>query len=272
MRNAIKYFYNIDIDNLKNVNDIYYFDNYVLKEYKNNIDIDLYNYLFKSNIRINRILLNKDNNFITDIDNKKYILFENKYNDKYDINNILSQPLLNVYEVKEWSRMWEEKVDYFEKVIITVMDKNIRDVYPYYIGLSECAIRIYKEKNNDINISLCHKRIGKNYRYNDPDNVIVDYRVRDIAEYIKYLFFEEEIESVKIIDMIKNIRLSSDEALILYARLLFPTYFYDCLERGCDYNKYLSKINQYELFLKDIYIVLNRNNNIPMIEWLQKKI
>lgn len=272
MRNALKYFYNIDVDDINNKNGIYYFDKYVLKEYKNNIDIDLYNYLFNSDLRINKIVLNKENNFITNIDNKQYVLIENIYNDEYTIDNILREPLLNIYEVKDWSKLWEDKVDYFEKVIITIMDKNIRDVYPYYIGLSECAIRIYKEKKKEVPISLCHKRIGSKYRYNDPDNIVIDYKVRDIAEYIKYLFFEKEIQPLEIINLVDKLELYGDDALLLYARLLFPTYFYDCLEDACNYNIYTSKINSYELFLKDVFLVLNKSNNIPAIDWIQKKI
>ena len=89
MRNIIQYFYNIDINNIKEFDSYYIIDDYILKEVKNNVDMDLYNFLLNNNIYVDRLIPNIKNEYITLINNKRYIL--STYNKDiikiYDINN-----------------------------------------------------------------------------------------------------------------------------------------------------------------------------------------
>ena len=65
---------------------------------------------------------------------------------------------------------------------------------------------------------------------------------------------------------------------MLFARLLYPTYFFDkydeILEGTASEEEIVSiieKQEEYEEFLIDIYSFLKLNYNIPEIEWLIKR-
>ena len=70
------------------------------------------------------------------------------------------------------------------------------NIIDYYIGLGENAIQYFKSivptYNGNIEIGVCHKRINYNSTLFDlynPLNLVIDYKVRDLSEYIKSVFF-----------------------------------------------------------------------------------
>ena len=197
MRNAIKYYYNIDVDKLISCGNGYCFNQYYLKELIYNIDIELYNYLITNNIYIYKIVNNINNSYITKIDNKQYILLliDKRVSISLDsINNFFID--IKIIRDINLAKLWEIKVDYYEKEMSKIKNKDILKIFPYYIGLSENAISIYKESNNNGKVGLCHKRLDYDINFYSPDNITIDYYVRDISEYIKYLFFQEEVPEV----------------------------------------------------------------------------
>ena len=146
MRNAIKYYYAIDVETLKQENDDFYFDNYVLKKVKKDFDINLYNFFISNNMYVHNIVYNSMGEYITNIDNKNYILIEKKYNVDVDMMEVVKFLVdVNPMVKKDWGKLWENKVDYYEKNIVNLKNKEYLDVFPYYIGLSELAIRMYHE-------------------------------------------------------------------------------------------------------------------------------
>lgn len=273
MRNAIKYYYNIDVDELRYQENEYLFGNFILKKVNKNIDLSLYNFFLRNNLYIHKIIYNTSNNIITKIDNKDYILLEKSNDVRIDMNQI-SQFLIDINPEKkrDWSRLWEMKVDYYEKNIITIVNKEILEVFPYYIGLSELAIRIYKENNAETTYSICHNRLNNPNDFYSPDNIITDYKVRDIAEYIKISFFNETLDFKELIFNIEHMLFKEGDYALLYARLLFPTYFFDCIESDQNVKFYSSKINQYELLLNRMYYYLSTKGPVPKIDWLIKKV
>ena len=73
---------------------------------------------------------------------------------------------------------------------------------------------------------------------------------------------------------------SYKEALLLYGRLIYPSYFFDLYDDivnlNLDENKIeniVIKSEEYEKFLVDTYIYLSKlyNRYIPRIDWLLKK-
>ena len=65
---------------------------------------------------------------------------------------------------------------------------------------------------------------------------------------------------------------------MLYARLLYPSYYFDIYERviedKIDEEKLLpiiERVNEYELFLKDCYLALSKYYNIEQIKWIINK-
>ena len=77
---------------------------------------------------------------------------------------------------------------------------------------------------------------------------------------------------------LKKYVLDNYEANMLYARLLYPSYYFDKYESIIedkededDLLDIINKINEYELFIKDIYIILSKNYKIEKVEWLINK-
>ena len=66
------------------------------------------------------------------------------------------------------------------------------NIIDYYLGISENAIfylkKVVSNYEGNVSVCVCHKRIGVNSTLFDlynPLNLIIDTRVRDIAEYFK---------------------------------------------------------------------------------------
>lgn len=273
MRNAIKYYYNIDVDEIRFDNQCYLFDNYMLKEIKRDINIELYNFLISNNVYLYQIVNNIDNQSITKIENRDYVLLRiNNDKNTLSLEDIVPYLIdINFDTKKDWSILWEKKVDYYEKNIMTTIDKNILEIFPYYIGLSELAIRIYKENEQETSLSVSHNRLISPYDLYSPDNIMIDYKVRDIAEYIKTAFFSDNLQLSELIISLEKIYLKPGDYILLYSRLLFPTYFFDCLENNQDISIYSSKINQYEDLLNKLYSYFLVKTVLPKIEWLIKR-
>ena len=152
----------------------------------------------------------------------------------------------------------------------------------YYIGLTENAISYLKYLNlENNNISICHKRVGVSNNLIDfynPLNLIIDYKVRDLAEYFKSCFFNKKMDVLQIVNCLKRIRMSNIDYIYFYIRMLFPSYYFDL------YDDVLSgKIKEesillitnmqddYEYLLYEIYLVIKSHINIVGIEWINKK-
>ena len=117
----------------------------------------------------------------------------------------------------------------------------------------------------------------KRKQFLNPLNYIVDLKVRDYAEYIKNIFFFDDIENhfddVHII--IKNIKATSYNYSMFFARLLYPNYYFNEYDKIINYNKSSDKMNvivnkseEYKLFLNDIYKYLAKIKPIDKIDWL----
>lgn len=154
---------------------------------------------------------------------------------------------------------WQIKNDYLEEYLKNSNNELVIETKDYYLGLAEQAIVIYKDSSNIYNEKvLCHKRIRKdNYRM--PNNIVIDYKERDIAEYIKYLIFIEcldENEIIKIID--KNI-INHYNLNLIISRLLYPSEYFDLIDEsrgGVDINnKIINLINKEKLRQKIIFYI-----------------
>ena len=306
MKNACIFYYNLNPDNIHQKDGVYYFkinnSRYYLYPYYR--DIKEVNSLYKINIELKRkniyvheIILNKDNNIITIIDNIMYILLkvyikENEFIDissiSYLTNNTLIKKQEDILIQKDWATLWEIKNDYLEYQIsqFGIKYKDIANSFSYYIGLAENAISYARntllENKDKINLSLCHRRLNINNTLLDlfnPLEFIIDYRVRDIAEYIKSCFFNNKNNLIDKIDNFFNIiRPNNFEVRMFYARLLYPTYYFDIFEDIIDeksneneLNKIIVRNKEYEIFLKDVYIYLSKNYYIPEISWILNK-
>ena len=179
MKNAINYYYNLIVENIHQVGEIYYFnyDNnrYYLVLYKDdpkkleNIFI-LHKNILDSGIYTHQIILNKNNDIATIVNNKMYILIKTQYNDeKVDSYRILSFFNLRInrnnkktIENQNWAILWEEKNDYLEYLMSQIGEKypQLRESFSYYIGLGETSIQLANTIIMDnIPKIVAHKRI-----------------------------------------------------------------------------------------------------------------
>ena len=273
----LKLYFRIDIDNINFYNNVARFkyknDNYVLIK-DNNPNFELLNYIF-SYLDIVKPILNIYNSYVTKYNDEYYFLFYDDNNEitEMDIKKFLSNTL---YTYNNNLRdKWCYKNDYIEYQITQFGSKYLllRESINYIIGLSEIAIQLL----NTINLDNCyssfvHKRITKSkFDFKNPLNICFDYRIRDISEYIKYMFFYEDKEVFN--EVIKLFRLNIEEYKLLFARLMFITPYYDIYEKIIDgdinedkIKKVISKLDNYEKYIKKIYLHLKRYINIDNIE------
>jgi spore coat protein YutH len=307
MSNYINYYYNLYPNEIEIKDNNYFFllngDKYYFVPYNRDTDeietlLMLNKEMINRNSLVHEIVLNKENKALTLVDNTQYILLrvyvnEQKVVDLEDIlfmldNNegIMPNRTLNRMD---WPSLWSSKIDYFEYQIshLSRKYKMLYKTIDYYIGLAENAISYVKqiqiENSNNIivPITVSHKRVYTKYTLFDlynPINFVIDYKVRDISEYIKMSFFHG-LNVWNDIDKIFSIYKFSPISLrLLYGRLLFPSYYFDIydeiIEKDENENKILDIINktdEYEIFLRDMYHYINSYYQIQGVDWIIKK-
>ena len=273
MKNSIMFYYELEIDDISFDGENYFFEKYILKKLKRPINYEIYNYFINNNFYIYKIINNKFNNYETNIDGEIYVLLLMEKKISIDVSLIISFcKKIDVNYKLNWDSLWQQKIDYFEKLLVSnIFDKHDSSIIQYYIGLSENAIQYYKENKGFYSLNFSHYRMNRDSDFFSPDNILIDNISRDIAEYIKYLFFYKENKEEKLNDLVSSLNFTRDEYILFFSRLLFPTYFFDCFELNKNLVSIYSKAVQYEKFLSKILISLKRNVDIPYIEWIIKK-
>lgn len=291
MKNLINYYYNIIINDFRKIDDYYLFEidgiKYAFLEYDGNIDelYKTYTMVINNNKYCHEIIMNKDNKIVTFYLNKPYILIKkNIYlSSLVTIDEIINYDII-VYESKKiiWDKLWMNKIDYYEYQMSELGNKykKLYESFNYYIGLSECAINLLNYLNNDsIKLYITHKRIMYKENMDDflnPMNIIMDTRVRDIAEYFKINYIYNNIKTEDIINSLNILNLDYNECILLLSRLIYPSYYFDIYDKIIQekisedkINFYIEKNVYYETFLKDIYKYLKSKYKLPNIEWLE---
>lgn len=305
MKETIMYYYNIDIDNIEESEGKYHFKfqnrDFFFVFYNRNLDEldDIFlciQNMREKGIAVNDLILNRNNSFLTKVNDYNYLLMAvSNYSETYDIFDIVSvasKLRLNNKNSKiyrnNWGNLWMQKIDYFEYQIRELgLDKPvIKDSFSYYVGLAENAISYvnntsFKYQVLDAPIVLSHRRVFyPNYKLNfmNPLSFIFDLEVRDVAEYLKAMFFgtedtEEVLEDLKCYLKIRN--LSVYEASMFFARLLYPSYYFDVYEEVMNKDRneedlvdIIKKCNSYEDFLKEAYLEISKYAPIEKIDWL----
>lgn len=295
MKNTIMYYY--DFDNpiiykwnkriyVKYNNEKYLFQPVYLEQEL----AEIYS-LMNRNDQYYRIIKNKFNSLITIYQGQKYVLLrlnEVRSGDyEREIFNHIYIPPTSKYTIdrSNWYFLWSKKNDYFEYQLSHISGKYplIDESIDYYIGLAETAISYIKynsidnTKNNYDDLTVCHRRINKDSIFN-PLNVVVDHKERDIAEYLKYLFFNRENTEDKIKYIINNYKGNIFGYYRIYARLLYPSYYFDIYDGIIneqipeeELRKIIERVNEYEQYLQKIFDIMYTKSGIKRVEWIQKK-
>lgn len=284
MKNILEFFYQIVLNDEINQQGYFFYNNnlFELKEYKRSQEeikglVILNNYMLINNIKINRIILNINNEPLSFYNNKYYVLlkidYRNVYNNCYNSYRSPNIKELDSLKRNNWSLLWSVKVDYIEYQVSHLIHKYpiLYKTVNYYIGLSENAIMAFNMLNMHEELYISHRRLNDVF---DPTELVIDYKVRDISEYIKNTFFYKEDSYDEIINYVRTLRLEKMDYMLLYIRLLFPSYYFDMyyeilngrLEE--DILLITSKALLYEKMLKDIYNIFKSYVNIINISWL----
>lgn len=294
MKNAITFYYGIQVDEFFDQNGdqcfIYFEYKYIYHLYDGsdaelNRLIEISNLLYQNGVDVYTFIKCKDGKYFSIFNNQKYILMrvnllsgENislyniiKFNESFMSSNM---------QLDSWSLSWSKKIDELEFYLNDLgEDFNIvQNSCDYFIGMSENAISYLDniKKDETIEIAITHKEMNENGFYN-PLNLMLDYKIRDVAEYAKnkLLKYEDIVEDV--LKLIQNNYFNYNSALLFFARLLFPKYYFDLVKDILDGKqqeemiKYiLDNINFYLSQLRDTLFLLNKYFAIPMISWISK--
>lgn len=221
---------------------------------------------------------------ITNIYDKKYILIKKSnitYNnllDYYEKNYIsINNPII---DHSNWVYLWSKKIDNIEYQLRHIENKFLilSSSVNYYIGIAENAILYVKESLEGIDFNplkkISHIRILEN-EINNPQNIIIDYESRDIAEYLKYIFFNDSYSYDEIDKIFSKFNFDELSLKLIYGRLLFPTFYFDMYDKIVtnlqEEKKIINIINrseEYEDYLENIYSLICRHKKIPKITWL----
>lgn len=305
MKETIEYYYNLNVDNLEELDGKYHFkihnQDYFFVFFNRSLDelkdiLGVCEEMIKKGIMPHYILLNINNSPLTKINDYYYILFSlTNIGEKYDIfymtdvmNKLALNPTKSSLYRNNWDLLWSEKIDYFEYQVreLAIKKNVVKSTFSYYIGMSENAISYVRSTNLKYGsnfggkIVLSHRRIFyPNYKLNylNPLSFIFDIEVRDIAEYLKAMFFKEEVSEVldELSSYLKIKELNIYEYQMLMARLLYPTFYFDAYDDVMNKDKdeeelvnIIKKCQDYELFLKKAYLEISKYANIEKITWL----
>ena len=297
MNNAILFFYNINVPNIKKINKNYYFkylnDNYCIYYYNRDIldapvlyllNLELLNKglmgyeIIPTNTR--EILFIYDGNYYIMM---KFPNIQNRiinYNDVISFSFEIGSNKYKKLDKSNWNQSWSNKIDFIDYQFEQMKNKYpiIDNSIDYFIGIWENAISYY---NDNVTFEskkyVGHKRINIDMdllEFLNPLNFVVDYKERDIGEYLKSYVTTKNFS----IHSFDNVfwYLSRNSIILLISRILFPSYFFDLYEKiiidqldESEIQKAIDKRSNIIYLLKYIFDRY-KDFNIPYIDWIKK--
>ena len=305
MKNTINYYYNLNPSKIKQLfnyyyfyvnNELYYFIIYTRKITDIKSIYEFNQKMLNQNILVNEIINNTTNTIVTYINQIPYILIKisiniNKPITLPEIHYISSHniPYPNELMRSNWANLWANKIDYLEYHQEQNSKKYplLSEGFNYFIGMAENAISYIN--NNIINLKIEKSDIGvishDKFKLDDtiyslyaPENIIIDHKSRDIAEYIKLSFFKDNYKIFDELDeYFKHNYFSFYGMSLLIARIIYPSFYfelYDEIIQGLTNEstilKITSRIDEYEDYLNDILNYFHKYYAIYDINWLKK--
>lgn len=246
-----------------------------------------------------KFIINNQNAYITLYKQKKYVLLEMPMNTSIEYNVLDMIDFSNKLRIgskksilyrNRWADLWSSKADYFEYQIRQLGKEKevILNSFSYYIGLVENAIAYVNNTTKkyqigmDDRITLQRKRVefpNIALNYFNPIHYVIDIEVRDIASYFKSLFFNSyEDLFTEVHAYLKVRKLGIYSYQLLYARLLYPSFYFDIYEKVMEGEMeeealipIINKAEDYELFLKDMFFILSKYAPIEKVDWIVNK-
>ncbi len=299
MENSLIYFYNINISEIKKIKNKYYFshnnNNYVIEKYNRNINEALSIYklnqeMIEFGYPTFQIIPTKFNTILFENNQDNYVLMimpkiNNRiisFNDIKQFNYIPKEESITVELNKpNWPKLWEEKIDYYEYEFKEIKNKYplINESMPYYIGLSENAISYFNDNLEDDKLPkvVSHLRLNVNtdlYEFYNPLNLVIDFKERDIGEYLKDYVMNKNYTEDKLNEYITINNNSKETIIALICRILFASYYFDIYEQII--KKEIKEENIKDIidkrknisFLLKLIFSKYKHLNIPIINWI----
>lgn len=297
MNNAILFFYNINVQEIKKINDNYYFtylsNNYVIYSYKRDITEaeNIYNLnldMLSKGLIGYEIILTQNREILFIHGGTYYILmkFPNIKNRVITYEDVISfyfptpkNKFLNL-DKSNWGYNWSGKIDFIEYQFSQVKNKFpiLENSIDYFVGIWENAISYFNDNVTFLEEKfVCHKRVDTKMdllEFLNPLNFVIDYKERDKGEYLKSYVINNNYSSVQLKKLLQGS--SKNNIILLISRILFPSYYFDLYEdivlkekNEEEIIKMIEKRKNINNLLK--YIFENFSNyNIPYIEWIKK--
>ena len=286
MKEIIKSYYSLDhIKKYYIINNSIHFTckgiNYIFEPINDRKYIKSVYEITQLNKNYDQIVLNIYKKIYTTINNIDYVLIKCNVHMESFIDNIFNNKNFfeynNYLNRSNWIELWTKKIDFYEYQHNYIKTHDfLFESLNYYLGMAENAVSYikYNIKQNNKPLVLSHKRIEKNNFYN-PLNLIIDYRARDISEYLKYIFFTKKYKKINFYNFFIKLNFDRSDYILLYGRLLFPSYYFDLYDQIINNNleqkkilDIISRTKEYEKYIKNIYNTILKIVDIPKIEWL----
>lgn len=214
------------------------------------------------------ILPAKDGNLITTWEQQNYCVLATREVERQKRQIKLGRKLAKFHErgrrvpfqierssrIGQWKRLWEKRLEQMENVWNGLLFQSPEDEFeqmfiesfPYYMGLTENAIQYLVDTELDDEPletdggTVCHERFtaktwSGEYLMKNPFDWVFDHRSRDLAEWTRERFFRNhqtyDVELKQFFAEYQSIvPISSFSWRLLYARLIFPLHYFDCIE------------------------------------------
>lgn len=246
--------------------------NYILQNVSNISTLEIIYKVIKEQKITNQfyeIILNNRNHMVTRYKNKMYCLLKinnNIFREQEDINlyKINNYKEYNKYTIN-WISCWERKCDLLTNTLYqNRCSLEIKEVADYYLGLTEIAIQYLKNTNyqkeyGSKELYISRRRQDKENNRN-PLDLVIDRKERNLAEKIKNDFFYKTNTKYTIEKIQQLIETEELDKNIVIARLIFPTYFYDIIDKYIDEENIENDIKnitkkslEYETMLKQLF-------------------
>ena len=296
MKKIISYLYNLNIISKKkykgeiiyetlnsnylyrevsDINKVMFLDKYI--KYLNTYHF--FSYTFKPNI-YNEIISNYENKKFVILDIGNDYLREVDFTDMIDFYNKSSNVLFEKVKYNNnWEILWESKINYLVNHFYNnkLNNKKYNLLFNYFVCVADTSllyIRNIKRKYhiNNYNVCFTHRRIDSlnlKLLFYNPLNFIIDIEARDIAEYIKSLFYSNKEYLYELEYYLKTHKLDSFTASMLFARIIYPSIFFDNYEQNkIDINKFIN-FDNYQNFIKKVYDIITSYTYIDKIDYLK---
>jgi spore coat protein YutH len=216
-------------------------------------------------------------------------------------------PLLKCNRIGQWKSLWEKRLDQMEefwrnKIFSrpeNAFEKLFVESFTYYLGLAENAIQYLADSVMDEypypvdSATICHRRFSKDTWKQDaylklPTDWLFDHPSRDLAEWTRSQYVELRRTDIGIIQGLyrqyeRITPLSPFSWRLLFARLLFPIHYFECIEgyyltqsdeKREQFKQKLQTIlkdsSNYERFLAEFHhLALYRSKKLPKPHWLR---